>query len=347
MTVVNKITSSTSDIMKCTVKHLPELAEASPRDMQIVSRYLELASVKGKDRFNPAQVTELLDTFSKYDTKASKIDLIKDLLNIGARKGEVLSPKEITDFLEVTSGLEAKEQENVIKFMKALKERDTVKFDLDYIKKHNSYDDFKKAEMEREKNFGIKPSNETLMRDKYKWHIQQEISLSQNAHYASRHSDGPVNTSSLISKNNEAFVKKGVAGCDDPEALAQIVSKTGINNVVTYSSQDIVDLYKLSGSNIDLAQDLTRAFYPPEVKQIAELLKKSGKKADVLKNYKPHTIKNYNDGVKRKSLSTQRAEVLRALGLTGKVKMLPLGYKADVFQFGKISSGSFEQGKRR
>ena len=101
-----------------------------------------------------------------------------------------------------------------------------------------------------------------------------------------------------------------------------------------------------------LIKDLTRAFYPAEVKDIARKLAeqvKSGKLKDLTKytslTYEPHQA---SVGI-TPSLRTQRKSILNALDLTGEINLLPLR-KKEPGVFGnphvKIVYG-FESGKRR
>ena len=102
-------------------KNASELAMES-RELQMIPKYLELASIKGQDRFNSKQITEITEGFKEFETTQSKTDVLKNLLSIGAEKGKPLSSDEIKGFLDVTSGMKKQEQNNVLKFLKKVKE---------------------------------------------------------------------------------------------------------------------------------------------------------------------------------------------------------------------------------
>ena len=154
-----------------------------------------------------------------------------------------------------------------------------------------------------------------------------------------------------ISTRHPEFVEV-VSKAKNPEALAHIVNEVGVNQVVTCAADALTDVCELSGSNLTLIKDLTRAFYPAEVKDIARKLAeqlKAGKLKDLSKytslTYEPHQI---SVGI-TPSLQTQRKSILNALDLTGEIKLLPLGKKERGVLGNphvKIVYG-FESGKRR
>ena len=95
-----------------------------PIELQMVPKYLELASFNGKDRFNHNEITEITELIKKRKSRGiSPAELIKSLLDIGKEKGNILSAKEIKDFFEATyDGFDKTAQNRVLRFMKALKE---------------------------------------------------------------------------------------------------------------------------------------------------------------------------------------------------------------------------------
>lgn len=93
-------------------------------EIQMIPKYLELASFKGKDRFNPQEIKEITETIKTRKSRGiAPTDLIKYLLDIGKENGNILSPKEIKDFFEATfAGYNKEAQTRILRFMKALKE---------------------------------------------------------------------------------------------------------------------------------------------------------------------------------------------------------------------------------
>ena len=85
---------------------------------------MELATYRGKDRFNYEEINEITKLVEARKSRGiSPSDLIKSLLDIGKEKGNILSTKEIKDFFEVTyDGFDKTAQNRVLRFMKALKE---------------------------------------------------------------------------------------------------------------------------------------------------------------------------------------------------------------------------------
>lgn len=95
-----------------------------PIELQMVPKYLELASFNGKDRFNHQEITEITELIKKRKSRGiSPTELIKSLLDIGKEKGNILSTKEIKDFFEATyDGFDKTAQNRILRFMKALKD---------------------------------------------------------------------------------------------------------------------------------------------------------------------------------------------------------------------------------
>ena len=94
---------------------------SNSREMEMIPKYLELAVMKGSDRFTKKQITAITKGFQDYKTALSKTDLLKDLLAIGEKAGTPLSPEEFLGFLKATSSMKQLEQRNVLKFLRASK----------------------------------------------------------------------------------------------------------------------------------------------------------------------------------------------------------------------------------
>jgi hypothetical protein len=356
-----KITSYLSDTASRVLKSASKSAEELTREMEMVPRYLEVAQLaKGEYRFNPEDIKTLTKAFGDFDTALCKSDVVKELLAIGLQKGEPLSIKEITAFLKATSSLEPKEQQNVLKFMKKMKEVDVVEYDHEYVVKNFTYENFRKKKFASYAEWHKKHMNwddETLekeFRKSYEGARLNELNLVKYEHYRNTHSVRPMELSQILTVPGYNFAK-GIGKCDSPEVLAEIVKNLGPEKFqrIKFLEQTLVDAYKLSDGNLAFVNDLLRGFYPAESKAIVRVLKEDPKKAEtLLKSYEAHTSETPTifDG----SLSSQRRKILKELGIDDKVKTLPLQEKEDVFGppnllGGKtrIISGNFEGGKRR
>lgn len=188
---------------------------------------------------------------------------------------------------------------------------------------------------------------------KYMRAASEDIDFVQNAtkYNDVMHNVRRADALGYISQRHPEFVEV-VSKAKDPETLAHVVNEVGVNQVVTCAPDALTDVCTVSGRNLTLIKDLTRAFYPSEVKEIAAKLAerlKTGKLKDLSKytsfTYEPHQV---SIGI-TPSLATQRKSILNALDLTGEIKLLPLR-KKEPGVFGnphvKIVYG-FESGKRR
>ena len=355
-----KITSYLGDVANRVAKSATKTTEELTREMEMVPRYLEVATLaKGEYRFNSDEIKTLTKAFGEFDTALCKYDVVKELLAIGLKKGEPLSIKEITAFLKSTSSLEPQEQQNVLKFIKGLKEVDTVKYDEEFVKKNFiSFDEYKARSLEASPEFYARMTpaeQERSFRDSYQAHFDSEIRMVRTSEYYRKiHEKGPMDVTQILGVPGYNFAE-GIGKCSDPEILSAIVMNLGARNCqqVKYLEQSLVNAYKLSGGNMNFVNDLLRGFYPSEAKAIVVALMEEPKNVEkLLKAYKGHTSENptFFEG----SLSTQRRAILKELKLDGKIKMLPLSVKEDVFgpavEWGgkpRIISGNYEGGKRR
>ena len=355
-----KITSYLSDTASRVAKSASKSAEELTREMEMVPRYLEVAQLAtGEYRFNPEDIKVLRKAFGDFDTALCKSDVVKELLSIGLQKGKPLSIKEMTAFLKATSSMEPREQQNVLKFIKGLKEVETVKYDEAFVKKNFiSFEDYKAKSLESYPEYYARMTPDELerhFRDSYKAHFDSEIRMVRTSDYYRKiHEKGPMDVTTIIGVPGYNFVE-GISKCSNPEVLSEIVMNLGPERFqrIKFVEQSLVDAYKLSGGNMSFVNDLLRGFYPAETKAIVKALKEDPSKAEVLlKTYREHTSENPTvfDG----NLSTQRRAILKKLKLDGKIEMLPLNVKEDVFgpavEWGKktrIISGNYEGGKRR
>lgn len=325
-------------------KNASELAMES-RELQMIPKYLELASIKGQDRFNSKQITEITEGFKEFETTQSKTDVLKNLLSIGAEKGKPLSSDEIKGFLDVTSGMKKQEQNNVLKFLKKVKEFEEETPTADSLRKKVPYEDFKKKEIAWLNRYNL-PTDEKFVKDRYDMYITRELKNQRNPFFKSAIAVNktPVEEQ-LLNGRNLPFVR-AVAGASDMDALFDIVRMVGVNDNVCHSANALIDVMKATHC-LNLITDLSRGFYPAETKQIAKLIKKDVKNGKDFETYFSQTIPEYGSSVKRESLSTQRRRVLVELGYNGKIKLLPLERYADITDVSTRVGGNFERGKRR
>lgn len=356
-----KITSYLSDTASRVSKSVSKSAEEITREMEMVPRYLELATLaKGEYRFTPDDINVLTKAFGEFDTALCKSDMVKELLSIGLKKGEPLSVKEMTAFLKTASSLEPQEQENVIKFMRKIKEVEVVNYDEAYVTKNFTLENFRKKHFKSYAEWHTKHmgwDSETIEKEFVKYFEGQktnEFNLVRYDYYRKINSTRPMDLSQILTARGYNYTE-GIGKCDSPEILAEIVKNLGPKKFqkIQFLEQTLVDAYKLGNGNMDFVNDLLRGFYLSEAKAIVRILKENPKKAEeILNTYKAHT--DDNPTVFDKSLSTLRREMLKELQLQDRIDPLPLGVKEDVFgppnlEGGKnrIISGNYEGGKRR
>lgn len=326
-------------------KNASELAMES-RELQMIPKYLELASIKGQDRFNSKQITEITEGFKEFETTQSKTDVLKNLLSIGAEKGKPLSSDEIKGFLDVTSGMKKQEQNNVLKFLKKVKEFEEEQITAEALGKEFTYEKYREKQVELFKGLKLGLPDEKTLRSRFKDEFRRELELRKNKFFLSSLAVNKIPVEEqLLNGRNLPFVR-AVAGASDMDALFDIVRLVGVNDNVCHSANALIDVMKATHC-LNLITDLSRGFYPAETKQIAELVKKDVKNGKDFETYFSQTIPEYGSSVKRESLSTQRRRVLVELGYNGKIKLLPLERYADITDVSTRVGGNFERGKRR
>lgn len=326
-------------------KNASELAIES-RELQMIPKYLELASIKGQDRFNSKQITEITEGFKEFETTQSKTDVLKNLLSIGAEKGKPLSSDEIKGFLDVTSGMKKQEQNNVLKFLKKVKEFEEEQITAEALGKEFTYEKYREKQVELFKGLKLGLPDEKTLRSRFKDEFRRELELRKNKFFLSSLAVNKIPVEEqLLNGRNLPFVR-AVAGASDMDALFDIVRLVGVNDNVCHSANALIDVMKATHC-LNLITDLSRGFYPAETKQIAELVKKDVKNGKDFETYFSQTIPEYGSSVKRESLSTQRRRVLVELGYNGKIKLLPLERYADITDVSTRVGGNFERGKRR
>lgn len=335
----------------------------SAREMEMVPKYLELASLKGADRFNKDQIRSITSNFKSYKTNLSKTDLLKDLLSIGVEKGKPLTPKEMEGFLNATSSMKQFEQRNVLKFLKAAKEKEGVELTADTLKQGYPYEKFKNREIRLYGESDRVRSNPDYMAEenikkRYETAIKNELLLASNKYYHQSAAAEKLKPSEYITGGRNPEFVRAVSKCSEPEKFLKVIEITGVTPSVIASADDLITALKLGDGNFALVLDLAKGFYPSEVNDIVSILSKEVK-AGTRKNldgYRGKTILNFNYGFPAgESLRSVRKEVLQELGLEGKIIMRPLAKYEDVYSSPydfaargrKLSGGNFERGKKK
>lgn len=331
---------------------------SNSREMEMIPKYLELAVMKGSDRFTKKQITAITKGFQDYRTALSKTDLLKDLLAIGEKAGTPLSPEEFLGFLKATSSMKQLEQRNVLKFLRASKEKEVTNITPEYFRELCPYETYKKRAIKRYNDTGLAKENpklleEEALQESYSIAINNEVRLASNKYYQ-QCCAGKYKPADYITKNFPDVVNAAAASTD-PERFAALVDLTGVNATVVQSANSLTDALRLCNDNPSLAIDLANAFYPPEIKKIVETLSKeaSPKVKSNLAAYYQLTFSAYRGGDVINVRAARKA-ILKTLGLEDKIELLPLKtysymdiYPATKARGRLIAGGNFERGKKK
>lgn len=296
-------------------------------DEKIYSNYLQLANQNGRTRFNSSQTHEISKTLNKYKTEQDKTSLLKEMLSIGTEQGTPLNASEIKGYLHATSGMNKKEQNNVLDFLKMAKEYVEEKKPMSQLKKELPYEKF------REQNLGL-VKNQSEQSQEYVLHTLYERTLNQKYIQENRplfmvaDRDPKQPLSEMITNGKNLPLVRAIANSDDVDAMFGLVRILGVNETVMHSANSLTDILKLTG-NGNIVMDLSTAFYPAEIKQIAQALKTQANKGGLLKKQVEY-VGNYDSTKyitkgKKGFLSTTRNEILNELGLSGKVRLISMG----------------------
>ena len=309
------------------------------REMEMIPMMLELAKdKKGGYRFNAPQIEKIADKFAQYVSGMSKLEFLKSLLSIGEKKGVQLESDEIMAILAQTCKFEPKGQDNILKFAGYIKERDYNEYDENFVRKHHSYEEFKKE--------GCEGLSEELLRTLYNEDYSKQVTLINSLVTRGMLMQKAPRLDKYFSSENNLFIKKGVAKCSEPEILAEIVLEAGVHPDTAQKAESLISAYKMSKGNMGLVLDLNRCFLLKEVNEILDTLKQL-KKSDLAGYIPSSCYQVYNDYVPLTiELNSVRRQIMRELGLSGilKIKHIDNTY-VDVMS-GKRLDGSFEQGKR-
>mgnify|MGYP007077600504 CR=1 FL=1 len=293
---------------------------------QIYSNYLQLARLNGKTRFRLKQTSGIAQTLNWYQTTQDKTSLLKEMLSIGLEHGTPLKASEIKGYLSVTSGMTGKEQNNVLDFLRRAKEFVEEKYSMDDLKKQLPYSKFRDLNLELVAG-DTEKTQEHVLRNLYEKTMKKQYSLKNQTFFLSSKSSPSLNISEALTNGLNMPLVNAVAKTDDVQAIFDLIRFTGMNQTVVHSLDPLLDILKVSGGNGNIIMDLSTAFYPAEIKQIAAILKKEAQNGSV-KNLKLYEGVSSSGKIlangEKGFLSTQRNEILKDLGLSGKIKLISM-----------------------
>lgn len=295
-------------------------------DERIYSDYLQLASHNGRARFNSRQTHELTKSLNKYKTEQDKTLLIKEMLSIGTEEGTPLNATEIKGYLLATSGMSKREQNNVLDFLKMAKEYVEEKKPMSQLKKEMPYLKF------REQNLGVvndmsEQSQEYVLHTLYERELDNRYILENKPLFMAVYRTPKQPLSEIVTNGKNLPLVRTIAKSDNIDTMFNLIRVLGVDKTVAHSANSLCDIIKLTG-NVNLVMDLSAAFYPAEIKQIAQELKMQASKGKSLKKSIQYlgngdSIRYITKG-KKGFLSTTRNEILNELGLSGKIKLISM-----------------------
>lgn len=310
-------------------------------EMEMIPKLLELAAnKKGFDRFNSLEIQGITQKFADYVSGMYKPDFLKGLLAIGNERGEMLSFAEINAILSTTSELTSDEQNNIIRFVKYLKEREYPEYNAEYIIKNHTFEKYKK---DLEKIF---PEGE--IEKAYQNILRNELNMVSSAHHREYLSKKAPKIDKYFGDEYRRAIKNGVAKSGNPEVLAEIMLEIGMHPSLATMAEPLVKAYEMSKGNMGFVLDMAYSFTSKEALEILDVLKKE--KSVNLAKYSPVYVSQIYERfiIRNMTLNSARKDILEELGLTGKVKCAVVPPRElDIMEAKKRCSGSFEQGKRR
>ena len=280
-----------------------------PIEVRMVPKYLELATYRGKDRFNYEEINEITKLVEARKSRGiSPSDLIKSLLDIGKENGNILSAKEIKDFFEVTSqGYDKQGQSKLLKFMKALKEgqKPVQKSLLGVLSDNKSFCEGKPNCTSDYVSFNNRLLTKVISKSEKPETLARVFEITGSIH-------------------NELL---------DAEYATEFVNH-------------LTELYTRTKSPA-LLLDCNRVFCSWEVEQILAKMKEPGYKMPEYKL--PLTEPEYalSSLYKYAEITEQQNKVLKYLGLRGKVTLIGFhGEYVDAMSSRVLVKGNFESGKK-
>ena len=344
-----------------TSKLSAKTADTAARELEMVPKYLELASLNGTYRFTSTEINSITKHFEVFETELLRTDLLKELLAIGIEKGKPLTADELGGFLDATSSMTSKEQKNVLMFLKAAKENEGAKVTYQRLRENFPYEKFK--EREYKKNEGtdwLKSHPEWLseinLRERYQIALDDEYRIASNEYYNKGRAVLKNPPAQFATSGLNQEVTRAIAKCDDPVGFLDVIEKIGVGRDVLYSANELTKLLKLSDGNPALIRDLATLFYPEEIRQIAKALA-----ADSKYNLSEHqglTIRDFYDAAYTgPNYKYSRNKFIKMYNLEDKVKLSELHlrryldvYSGSLCGLGRgklITDGNYEGGKKR
>lgn len=271
--------------------------------------------------------------------KVNRAEFLENLHEIGKEKGTPLTSKEIAAILNSTQGLNKKGINNVLIFVKHLKERPYQRCDAEYVREHFTYDKYHK------KFAGTMPEGEIQAR--YKERLNSEIRAVEALEESNRLTDKAPQMDKYFNADNWEFIEFGIASSSDPRGLAELVLRAGMNTDSISKLEPLMDMYRMSHRNIAPVLDLERCFYPVDIENIVQMLRT--RPSNDLENYKSVTYCNYYGNYVPKDINVYDAQkiILKKLNLLGKIKPLRNTIECnDIMDRGRRLGGSYGQGKK-
>lgn len=330
-------------------------SKTEAREYQMIPKYLELAKVGEKYRFNEKEIKQISDEFKYYATNHCVTDILKKLLNVGMETNNPLSTQEIIGFLDATNNMKKIEQLNVLQFLNAAKTDEGREITLESLKKSYPYEQFKmrhiKLAKDKYPHILVTPkTTEKELKSIYEISIKNRLTTMSKNYHKNDFAINKCPISEYVTKNNKTAIYT-ISKSIDPEKLFSVVKETGFTNTVVAAANALVIMYKLGGENKDVVVDLARGFYPAEIKQIADyMMDKSRNTGQIilpeLQNYVERTLKTY-DLVQKTfdmpKLSTQRRNVLNEMGLQDEIKLHPLENYQDICAYSTTKTKNKKQ----
>lgn len=318
------------------------------RELEMIPTYLELATIKGAERFSSGDIKSITKHFEDFDTNLSRIDVLKELLSIGAEKGKPLSANELNGFLEVTSSMSSNEQKNILKFLKAAKEKEGGKVTYQGIREQFDFDKFKEKTLRFHRGTSLSETDIKLL---YERAIDNEYRIASNEYYNKGRAVLKNPPAQFVTTSLNPDVTKTIANCEDPTTFLEVIERIGVSNGVLSSANDLTKIFRLSEGNPDIVRDLSVLFYPEEISQITKVfMSDSGIN---LKTYEGLVGKSFSEAP---NIKGNRGKFLKQFGIKDKVKLSQLYLRnyQDVYSnspFGlrgkRISGGNYEGGKKK
>jgi hypothetical protein len=273
---------------------------------------------------------------------------LKKILEVG-ESGKMLVTEEIQTFLNATAKMSAKEQKNVLEFVKALKENTAPKITPEYLKEVHPFENFKKTRLIVNAEYASTSPNiisDANIKASYDNQIERIYAVSND--FKGYLNTKKVDYFSLI-RDNKKFLET-ISKSSNPKKFFNILEETGVNENSLNAAEDLIKAFNLSKENPYLVRDLGKCFSKEEIKDIIAILEKSPKSFN-LETYYPF-------GKENDLLSTWgRKMFVKVVGLEGKYTPAKTNYRtipsSDVYPHpvspgkGHLTGGNFERGKKQ